>query len=43
MLQLELLASRRRIHFFDELNTILSSVPAGEKYMVLDDFNANVM
>ena len=28
--------------FFDELNIILSSVPAGEKYIVLDDFNACV-
>ena len=28
--------------FFDELNSILSSVPAGEKYIVLGDFNACV-
>ena len=28
--------------FFDELNNILSSVPAGEKYTVLGDFNARV-
>ena len=27
---------------FDELNSILSSVPAGEKYIVLDDFNTRV-
>ena len=31
MLQLELLAGKRRIRFFDELNSILSSMPAGEK------------
>ena len=28
--------------FFDELNTILSSVPAGEKYITLGDINARV-
>ena len=28
--------------FFDELNSILSSVPAGEKYIVLGDGNACV-
>ena len=28
--------------FFDELNSILSSVPAGEKYIVLGDFNGCV-
>ena len=42
MLQLEMLAGMRRIHFFDELNSILPSVPAGEQYIVLDDFNARV-
>ena len=42
MLQLELPAGKRRIHFFDELNSILSSVPAGKKYIVLGDFNACV-
>ena len=36
------LAGKRRIHFFDEMNSILSSVPAGEKYIVLGDFNACV-
>ena len=42
MLQLKLLADMRRMHFFDELNSILSSVPAGEKYIVLGDFSACV-
>ena len=28
--------------FFDELNSILSSVLAGEKYVILGDFNARV-
>ena len=28
--------------FFDELTTISLSVPAGEKYIVLGDFNAHV-
>ena len=28
--------------FFDELDSILSLVPAGEKYIVLGDFNARV-
>ena len=36
-------ASRQeRNTFCDELNNILPSVPAGEKYIVLDDFNAGV-
>ena len=36
-------ASRQEMNiFFDELNSILSSVPAGEKYIVLGDFNACV-
>ena len=28
--------------FFDEMNSILSSVPAGEKYTVLGNFNARL-
>ena len=42
MLQLELLAGKRRIHFFDKLCTKLSSVLAGKKYTVLGDFYARV-
>ena len=41
MLQLALLAGKKDT-FFEELKTILSSVPAGEKYIVLGEFNARV-